>query len=80
MTRTATMTSKGQITVPKAVREALGAGPGDRLAFHVRDDGSVTLEVEGVDLMGLRGSVTSEIRGVTVEDMHEVIRRSASGR
>lgn len=34
----ATMTSKGQITVPKAVRDALGLGEGDRVYFRVEGD------------------------------------------
>jgi antitoxin PrlF len=36
------LTSKAQTTIPKAVREALGAGPGDALAFSV-EGGRVTL-------------------------------------
>jgi AbrB family looped-hinge helix DNA binding protein len=37
-TGVATITSKGQITVPKGIREALGADAGDQLVFEV--DGS----------------------------------------
>jgi AbrB family looped-hinge helix DNA binding protein len=40
----ATVTSKGQITVPSAVRQALGVTPGDRLRFVRGPDGSVRLE------------------------------------
>lgn len=35
---TAKITSKGQITIPKAVRERLGVGPGDRLEFVIEGD------------------------------------------
>jgi AbrB family looped-hinge helix DNA binding protein len=38
MTRRAKITSKGQLTVPKSVRERLGVGPGDELEF-VEDGG-----------------------------------------
>ena len=38
---TATLTTKGQITVPKEVREHLGVDTGDRLSFTVQPDGSV---------------------------------------
>jgi antitoxin PrlF len=31
-----TITSKGQTTVPKEVRDALGVGPGDRLTWEIR--------------------------------------------
>ena|SRR5438552_423181 len=40
----ATVTSKGQITVPSALRQALGIGVGDRLRFVRSADGSVRLE------------------------------------
>jgi antitoxin PrlF len=36
MAKTAKITSKGQITVPKEVRRALGVGAGDRLVFEER--------------------------------------------
>jgi antitoxin PrlF len=75
-----TLTSKGQITVPKVVREALALHPGDTLAFLIHDDGTVTVEAETVDLLALRGAVQPGRRGVTVEDMNEAIRRSAARR
>jgi AbrB family looped-hinge helix DNA binding protein len=72
----ATVTSKGQITVPKGVREALGVQPGDRLAFRVGADGTVTVEAETVDVRSLRGMIKSAVRGVSIDDMSEAVRRS----
>jgi len=40
----ATVTSKGQITMPNALRQALGVSPGDRLRFVQASDGSIRLE------------------------------------
>lgn len=40
---TATLTSKGQITLPKVVRETLRLKVGDRLDFRIEDDGTVVL-------------------------------------
>ncbi len=77
---TATVTSKGQITLPKPIRQCLGVGPGDRVAFHVLPDGSVKVEADTVDLMTLRGSVKSSVRGVTLEMMEKAIARGAARR
>jgi len=41
----AKITSKGQITVPKEVREALGVGTGDRLHFTVGDGQAVVTPI-----------------------------------
>ena len=40
---TATVTSKGQVTIPKQVRELLGIGPGSVIDFERGDDGRVVL-------------------------------------
>lgn len=72
------LTSKGQITVPKDVRDALGVHPGDRLAFTIRRDGTVTVAADTIDIRSLRGTLKSDVRGVTVEAMDEAIRRSAA--
>jgi antitoxin PrlF len=75
----ATLTSKGQITIPQEIREALDMHPGDRIAFRLREDGIVEMQPETLDLMSLRGSVGSEVRGVTLEDMEESIAKGACG-
>lgn len=43
---TATITSKGQITLPKAVRQALGVDAGNRIAFDVRGDDVIVSRAE----------------------------------
>jgi len=40
----ATVTSKGQITVPNALRQKLGIAPGDRLHFVETQDGTIRME------------------------------------
>jgi len=71
---TATVTSKGQITIPKAVREELGLTEGDRVAFRVLEDGSVVVEPETVDLLDLKGALKPKRKGITVADMDVAIR------
>ncbi|MCP9917474.1 AbrB/MazE/SpoVT family DNA-binding domain-containing protein [Cyanobium sp. ATX 6F1] len=51
----ATLTAKGQVTVPKAVREALGLRQGDQLSWML-EDGSVRVRaIAPLDLAYLRG-------------------------
>jgi AbrB family looped-hinge helix DNA binding protein len=52
----ATVTSKGQITLPKSVREALGLKEGDRVLFRVLEGRAVLAKVE--DFLDLAGSVS----------------------
>ena len=76
----ATLTSKGQITLPKEIRDSLELEPGDRVAFRLRTDGVVELVPETVDLMSLRGVFKPRVRGVTVEAMNGAIRKRAARR
>lgn len=70
---TATLTSKSQITVPKAVREALGVGPGDKIRFVPSLNG-FRLVATKADITQLRGIVKSPHgRAVTIEEMNESI-------
>ncbi len=48
---TATITSKGQTTIPKAIREHLKLKTGDRLDFVIGDDGRVTLAPRKIDIV-----------------------------
>ena len=46
MTIEATLTSKGQTTIPKEIREGLRIKPGDRMTFTLMSDGTVVLRVK----------------------------------
>lgn len=71
---TATITSKGQITIPKPVRDELGLQEGDRVAFRVLEDGRVVVEPETVNLLDLKGALKPKRKGITLADMDEAIR------
>ena len=77
---TATVTSKGQITIPKEVREELGLRVGDRVAFRVLEDGRAIVEPETIDLRELKGALKPKRTGVTLTDMEAAIRTHASKR
>lgn len=72
---TATVTSKGQITVPKEIRDHLGVEPGDRLSFQIGSSGEVIVEPETVDVRSLRGMLKRRGRRVSLRDMELAIRR-----
>lgn len=77
MTRSAQarVTSKGQVTIPREVRERLGIRAGDRLLFAVAEDGSVAVQKVASraldDLVGLLGRPS---RRLTIDEMDEAIR------
>jgi antitoxin PrlF len=51
----AKLTSKGQITVPKAVRDTLALKPGDRVLFRVEDNRAIIART--TDFLDLAGTV-----------------------
>lgn len=74
---TSTLTSKGQITIPKEVRERLGVQEGDRIVFQFDKQGRVVLQPESRDPLGnLLGLLRhrAKDRPATVEEMNEAIR------
>lgn len=73
---TATVTSKGQVTLPRRIREALRIRPGDRIDFVLGEDGEVRLRAAEVDVNELRGLLRRPGRkAVTLEAMEEAIAR-----
>lgn len=72
----ATMTTKGQITIPKEIREFLRLKPGDRLDFIKEPDGEVRLRAATRDIMELAGFLKWDGPSVSVEEMNDAIRRA----
>lgn len=76
----ATLTSKSQITVPKAVREALGVGPGDKIQFVPAWQGFRLVVVKG-DITGLAGYFKGRrSKALTIEEMNAAIAEGAARR
>jgi antitoxin PrlF len=74
------ITSKGQATIPKPVREHLGLRPGDRLKFFIHPDGSVIL-LPKLPASALRGFLEQrERQPVTLEKMGEAVAEGAAGK
>jgi antitoxin PrlF len=70
----ATLTTKGQVTIPKAIRDHLRLDTGDRVSFVIHDDGTVVVQPvtrHVRDLAGLLHRTGS--RAVSLRDMDEGI-------
>jgi antitoxin PrlF len=77
---TATMTSKGQITIPLETRQKLRLLPGTKVDFVENEHGEVVLRPKTGDIRRLRGIVKYDGPPVTLEQMDEAIRDAAAER
>jgi AbrB family looped-hinge helix DNA binding protein len=75
----ATVTSKGQLTIPKDVREALGIGPGDRVEFVQMADGNFAVMPATKSIKRLKGIIPKPRTPVSLEDMDDAIGAGAAG-
>lgn len=78
-----TLTSKGQVTIPKEVRERLGLKEGDRLVFRFDDRGNLLVQPEARSPLGRLPGLLHHLAGerpITVEEMNEAVRRRAAER
>lgn len=75
---TSKLSTRGQIVIPKAVRELLDLRTGDQVDFVVRDNGEVVLRPAVLDVRELRGLLRREgADPVPIEEMDRVIRQRA---
>ena len=75
----ATITSKGQITIPARVREALGVDAGDRVEFVEMEKGQFAIVAATRSVRELEGRFRGKVsRPVTIEEMNSAIARGAS--
>jgi antitoxin PrlF len=69
---------KGQATIPKAIREHLHLGPGDRIKFFMHPDGSVVI-LPKVHTSVLKGAISPRRRRpVSIEEMNEAVAAGAT--
>jgi antitoxin PrlF len=78
---TATLTTKGQVTIPKEVREQLGVETGDRLSFLVQEDGTVIVKPITRHVQDLAGFLRRQgKRSVSIGDMDDGIAKRMRAR
>ena len=76
-----TITSKGQITLPKRIRERLNVAPGDRIDFVVEENGLVVVRPARSRLRQLRGMLRDrKRRPMSLGQMDAAIAREHSRR
>ncbi len=73
----ATLTSKGQITIPREVREQLGLNVGDKLLFEVEEDTIRLRFLKSRPLGELKGSLPAKQPYPGKYGEREAVRRSA---
>ncbi len=72
----ATLTTKGQITIPKAVRESLGLNTGDKLEFVMTDKKEVLVRPVSKKVDEVYGKLFSPSRKpVSVEEMDKKVKQ-----
>lgn len=72
------ITSKGQVTIPKSVRDRLKLHAGDRLDFIVEPNGTVRIVPITGSVKELKGLVPEPKRKLSLEEMDNAIVRGAS--
>jgi len=70
---TATLTTKGQVTIPAVVRAALGISTGDRVDFVEVEPGRFELVAATQSVTALKGLVRKGAEPVSVEAMNAAI-------
>jgi antitoxin PrlF len=76
---TATLTTKGQITIPVEIRKELGLNAGDQVSFRRNDKTGRYEIVPRIPLMSLLGALGKPKRSATIEEMNEAIHKRAAG-
>lgn len=77
---TATLTSKGQTTIPKEIRDRLNLKPGDRIEFVFEEDGSLRVVPLNVSLDNLKSILPPPQRKLSAEELDEAIARGWGAR
>ena len=70
---TATLTSKGQITIPAEVRQALGVKAGDRVEFVELSPGRYEFIAATQPVTALKGMFGKPRKAVSIDDMNAAI-------
>lgn len=76
---TATVSSKGQVTLPREVRATLGVSAGDRLDFIRLEDGTYAIVPASHSIRVLKGLLPRREKAVSLKQMGAAIDAGARG-
>lgn len=71
----ATIASKGQVTLPKRVRDKLRLKPGDKIDFALESDGALRVTPVTTSVTQLKGMLPEPDLPISVEEMNEAVAR-----
>lgn len=75
---TATLTSKGQVTIPASVRAALGLDTGSRIEFIDNGNGQFAIVAATIPVLALKGMLNKPAKPVSIDDMNQAVAKQGS--
>ena len=67
------LSSKGQLTLPKKIRQLLNLKTGDRVQFSINENGNIELTPLKSSVKDLKGILPAPQKAVSLQDMEEAI-------
>lgn len=74
------MTSKGQVTFPKPIRDKLRLRPGDKIEFMLVEDGSLLVTPVTASVTRLKGMVPKPEAPLSIEVLNETVSKAVAQR
>lgn len=74
----ATMSSKGQVTFPKAIREQLKLEAGDKVEFMITEDGQLLVVPKTASVKNLKGMLPKPAKAVSLKGMEAAVAKGSA--
>ena len=76
----ATITSKGQVTVPKPIRDRLHLKADDKVEFMLEENGNLRVAPVTASVTQLKGMLSKPVATLSIAEMNEAIATTAARR
>ena len=74
------ITSKGQVTIPEAIRRQVGLQAGEQIEWEVTEGGSIAVRKTGRSLEDLSKILPKPKRALTIEEMEQAVGKRLAGK